>query len=216
MITIEQIRAARALLNWSQEELASAAVISKPAVANLERGSAQPRTETLNAIQKALEDGGMEFLDNTGVRLRGEKLNVQAFEGKNAIFRLWDDQFETLHHNGGVRMFFGIDEKNIDHLVGQKTFRNMMEKFHKNNITSKLLIREGDTYFVEPVSHYRWISNELFEQIPFCVYGNKYAINITSPHQQIIIIESKTIAESYRKQFEHIWENAKIPVTSPS
>jgi len=212
MITIEQIRAARALLNWSQDELAAAAAISKPAIANLERGSAQPRTETLNAIQKALEDGGMEFLDNTGVRLRGEKLNVQVFEGKNAYFRLWDDMYETLRHTGGTRLLYGIDERLFDKVAGAKNVVNMMDKFHSHNIDSKVLVREGDTYFVEPVSHYRWISNEMFSQIPYFIYSNKYAIFLAEPSPRVVLIENTAIAESYRQQFLAIWNTAKKPI----
>lgn len=211
MVTIQQIKAARSLLDWTQDDLAKAANVSKPAIANLERGTAQPRMETLNAITRAMEEGGVEFTDGPGVRMRGEVLKVEVFEGKNAVFRLWEDQFETLKKNGGVRMFFGVSEKNIDQVAGPKAFREMMDKFHKHHITSQLLIREGDTYFVEPISHYRWVSDEIFEQVPFCVYGDKYAINIMAPYQRIILVENKMISESYRRQFEKMWNNARPP-----
>lgn len=217
MITMEQIRAARALLDWNQADLAKAAAISKPALANLERGTAQPRMETLNAITRALEDGGIEFTDGPGVRLRGEVLKVEVFEGKNAVFRLWEDQFETLKKTGGMRLFFGVDERTIDHLAGKKAFRDMMEKFHQHNITSRILIRDGDTYFVEPITHYRWISDALFEQTPYCVYGNKYAINLMrTKTPKIVLIENEDIATCYRNQFEAAWVSAKIPTSSPN
>ncbi len=217
MVAIEQIRAARALLNWSQEDLAKAAGLSKPALANIERGTSMPRIDTIQSLQVALEEGGVEFTEGTGVRLRGEILKVEVFEGRNALFRLWEDQFETLKKTGGERLFFGVDERRIDELAGDKFFRQMMEKFKKHNITSRILIQDGDTYFVEPVSHYRWISRELFEQVPYCVYANKYAINIMrNKTPKIVLVENNDIAKSYRQQFEHVWSQAKIPAINPS
>ena len=62
MISIEQIKAARALLDWTQDELAVAADLSKPSINTLERRIANPKVETLNAIQKALEKAGAETI----------------------------------------------------------------------------------------------------------------------------------------------------------
>jgi hypothetical protein len=77
MITSRQIRAARALLDWSQQQLADKAIVSLNAVARLERGIVDSRTSTLLAIQKALVKAGIEFLDadqkGEGVRLKSPK-----------------------------------------------------------------------------------------------------------------------------------------------
>lgn len=217
MITLEQIKAARALLNWNQEVLAGAAGISKPALANLESGKVMPRTETLQAITKALEEAGIEFTEGPGVRLSGETLRVQVLEGAESIFRLWADQLETLKH-GGERLIFSGDEALADKLVGsgkltgKERFARILKKFNDHSITSRLLVREGDMNFVEPIDHYRWISDELFSQMPYFIYANKYAIWITEPVMKVVLIENKSIAESYRKQFNATWARAKIPV----
>lgn len=74
MISARQIRAARALLGWSQQALADRAVISLNAVVRLENGRADTRLSTLTAIQTALVKAGVEFLPASskgeGVRLR--------------------------------------------------------------------------------------------------------------------------------------------------
>ncbi len=67
MITPDQIKAARVLLNWRQSDLARAAKVSLNAVGRVEREAADTRTSTLRAIQAALEEAGIEFIDN-GVR----------------------------------------------------------------------------------------------------------------------------------------------------
>jgi len=73
VITPRQIRAGRALLGWSQQELADKAIVSLNAVARLENGKADTRLSTLSAIEKALAKGGIEFLaaneKGEGVRL---------------------------------------------------------------------------------------------------------------------------------------------------
>ena len=75
-VSIRQIKAARALLDWSQEDLASSAGISIPTIKRLEAqdGLLGGRSETGNKIRVALEQGGVEFIDENGggagVRLR--------------------------------------------------------------------------------------------------------------------------------------------------
>ena len=73
MITSRQIRAARALLGWSQQQLADKAIVSVNALARLERGEVDPRMSTLSAVHKALMEAGIEFLPadlkGEGVRL---------------------------------------------------------------------------------------------------------------------------------------------------
>ena len=73
MITPRQIRAARALLGWSQQALADKAIVSLNALTRLERGVVDSRLSTLSAVEKALSRAGVEFIPagnkGEGVRL---------------------------------------------------------------------------------------------------------------------------------------------------
>ena len=75
MLKIEQLRAARGLLGWSQSDLAQRAGLSLPTVKRVESGTG-PRVsdEAQNKLQRALESAGVEFIDENGggpgVRLR--------------------------------------------------------------------------------------------------------------------------------------------------
>jgi DNA-binding XRE family transcriptional regulator len=68
-----QLRAARALLDWSREKLAEAAGTTSRTLARLEAGETTPRQNTLSAIRAALEQAGVEFIaDNQALpRSRG-------------------------------------------------------------------------------------------------------------------------------------------------
>jgi transcriptional regulator with XRE-family HTH domain len=67
-----QCRAARALLNWTQEDLVTRCKITKKTIADFERGATQPRAQTLAQITAAFEATGIELLNaqRPGVRLR--------------------------------------------------------------------------------------------------------------------------------------------------
>jgi transcriptional regulator with XRE-family HTH domain len=75
-VSIRQVKAARALLGWSQERLAKAAGVSTPTIKRLEAANVTlgGRNETAEKIQMALARGGIEFIDEngggSGVRLR--------------------------------------------------------------------------------------------------------------------------------------------------
>jgi DNA-binding XRE family transcriptional regulator len=81
-VSIRQVKAARALLAWSQEKLAIAANVSVPTIKRLEAqdGPLGGRDETGTKIRLALETAGVEFIDENGggpgVRLR-EALTVK-------------------------------------------------------------------------------------------------------------------------------------------
>jgi len=74
MITGSQIRAARALLGWSQQDLADKSLLSETAILKLETQRADSRTSTLMKVRKSLEVAGIEFINRsdgaTGVLFR--------------------------------------------------------------------------------------------------------------------------------------------------
>ena len=68
------MRAARGLIGWSQERLATEAAVGIQTVIGFESGGRRRRKRTLAAIRAALESAGVEFIARNGggpgVRLR--------------------------------------------------------------------------------------------------------------------------------------------------
>jgi ribosome-binding protein aMBF1 (putative translation factor) len=60
----EQSRAARAWLDWSQDELAAKASVSLSTVRDFEKGRRVPISNNLTAMRAALEGSGIAFVED--------------------------------------------------------------------------------------------------------------------------------------------------------
>jgi len=74
MMTPAQCRAARALVDWSQQDLADTAKVGNATIRNFEAGRSAPQHSTLQVLCSALEAAGVIFVaengEGPGVRLR--------------------------------------------------------------------------------------------------------------------------------------------------
>ena len=104
MITVEQIKAARAMLDMKQHELAKKAGVSTGTLNNIERGfQKDPKISTLNAIQKTLKAEGIEFTEGEegsfGVQYKPrEKNNISTLliiddsDTDRKLYKAWLNQ----------------------------------------------------------------------------------------------------------------------------
>lgn len=65
-VSLEQCRAGRALVDMDQASLAAAAFVSRSVVVDFENGHRTPNRNNLAAIRSALENAGVEFIDENG------------------------------------------------------------------------------------------------------------------------------------------------------
>ncbi|TXQ54865.1 helix-turn-helix transcriptional regulator, partial [Escherichia coli] len=66
MLTPAQSRAARALLDWSQDQLAEASHLGLSTIRDFEKGRRVPSHNNLAAIVRALEEAGVQFIPANG------------------------------------------------------------------------------------------------------------------------------------------------------
>ena len=87
-VGIDQIKAARSLLGWSQADLAEKSGYSLPAINNIERGLYEARSVTMDDIIQTFEQNGIQFIDGPGVRIENSDFYVKVYEGEDALFCL--------------------------------------------------------------------------------------------------------------------------------
>ncbi len=79
-ITSSQCRAARALLNWSQDQLSTNAQVARATITDFEGNVRTPIRNNMNAIHSALHAAGIEFIseeEDRGVGVRFRKIELE-------------------------------------------------------------------------------------------------------------------------------------------
>lgn len=210
MITTAQIRGARGVLNWSQGDLADRTGLSQTSIGGIENGLTTPRENTLQLIEKAFEDAGIEFTADDGIRKKSGHINF--FRGRQGFIDFYEDVYNTAVVSPGTFLVNNVDEKQF-----LKWGKDILEP-HSNRMRElgtvkyKILVQEGDFNFVaSDYAEYRWLSRALFSSVPFYVYGEKLAIILFEEEPNILVLEYPAVTVAYRRQFEAMWEDARVP-----
>lgn len=213
-ITPAQCRMARALLNWSQPELAERCNLSVMTVSKFEKEASDysPEAKTLMKMMENFKNAGLEFTSGEGVKRKENTIHV--YEGKKGFWDFYDDIYETAKEVGGEFCVNNVSEKVFESWLQEKAEpykKNMAEL--PNKIHMKIIVEEGDDFFTATkYAEYRWAKKEKFSNASFYVYGNKLAILLFEPENVFVyVINEKRIADEYRKQFGTLWEQADEP-----
>lgn len=159
------------------------------------------KIEELNRILPQLE----EFL-----KIPKEETKVELYSGKKVVRVIQKDILKTLLETGGESLVIGVDEKRFmeaDPIIMNQFFNQM----NKNKLKERVLVREGDNYLPahRNSATYKFLPKEFFEPTSTFIYGDKVAIVVFGEPLHGLIIDSKTISNTYRKQFELLWKLAK-------
>ena len=207
LITGKQVRAARALLDWKQTDLAEKTGLSLPSINNIERMIGSPRLVTLNIVRDALQGAGIEFLGSDGVRKHTEIFETVEHHGDDFINRLHDDLLFCLRGPEDEIVMYGLDDSLFPKHFPEEVYR-WDEAVRTRKFKERALIREGDTFINTNVESYRWIPAEMFGMVPYYVYSDRIAL-IMWESKRVVIIRSQSVANSFRAQFELLWNISK-------
>ncbi|HBR68326.1 MAG TPA: hypothetical protein DEA55_03010 [Rhodospirillaceae bacterium] len=219
MPTIEQIRAARALIDWSQSDLADHAGLSQTGIARIENGTNKPNSSTLAKIEAAFDKADVEFIGLNGVKKRTDE--VKTLHGVEGLKQLIDDIYATATN---IKNKTG----NADHVVylynaKPQNWHKWLGKewwdLHANRMSAlgdkvqRILTVEGDTYFIsQDFSQHRWFPANLFNDQSIYAYGSKLAFVTFGEDVSIKILDNKEFCDGFRVLYEIAWENVAKPV----
>jgi len=207
-ITTAQIRGARGILGWSQQDLAQRTGISATSIGSIENNQTTPRESTLTTIRKTLENSGVEFIGLEGIRQKNN--DVQTYRGQDGFIEFYDDIFQTVRDAPAEIFVSNVDERQFVKLLGDFAKTHIERIKALKTVRYKILVREGDNYMPgSSYAEYRWIPSELFASVPFYVYGNKLAIMIFDNEPSVIVLRYPSIAQAYRIQFMDMWTRSK-------
>ena len=212
------MKAARALLDWSQEDLASASGVSIATIRKLEIGFVSPRSKTMLSVRRAFEDAGLEFIEPDGVRRRPE--DVLVYQGSEGLMAFFDDVYETMKKKGGLIVTLYDSEKPFSKVLGNIDNRTHLERMEKirEGIDFRCILKEpANAYDCASYCAYRHLSKHYVNSVPFYVYDDKFASILfdADPSPKVIVIRSAQMAEAYRQQFLSMWDKA-TPVAGGS
>lgn len=209
-ITTAQIRGARGILNWSQQDLAQRTGISATSIGAIENGQTTPRESTLATIRKTFENADIEFIGMEGIRVRSG--DIRVYTGQAGFKDFYDDVFETVKNQPGTVYVSNVDEKEFLKFGGEilKPHSDRIKKL--GNVKYKILIKEGDMNFVaSEYAEYKWIPKSQFATVPFYIYGPKIAILLFREEPTVIVMSYSAVADAFRIQFDMNWGQAAEP-----
>lgn len=209
-LSIEQIKAARALLKWNQKELATHAGLNDDQVHSFESGRTRS-LDVLEAIHRAFLAHGLEFVDGGVVR---RKYEIRTLQGQQGFWDFYDDVYDTIREHGGDILVHNVDESLFVKWLGEKRWQHKERMRKLSNFQQKIIIREGDMNFAAnyATTQYRWAPKQEFSATPFYLYGKKLAmISFEPDNVHVFVIDQPKITESYRVLFMAAWERAILP-----
>lgn len=211
MIEAKQIRAARALLEWSQQDLAKAAGLATSSVKNIENDSTAHRRASIQLIENTFDDVGIEFTTGSGVRLRNDILALHA--GRNATATLLDTLYQSAHASADREIcIFGFDEALAQDLDGKDSRRNHVARLQTAGISERILLAQGNRAFLNAPDCYRWLPTSYFNKsTPIFIAGDRIAIHFGTLKRKAITIHLRSLAQHMRQLFNFVWDHAQLP-----
>ncbi len=206
LINADQIRAARALKNWSQADLARRVDMATPSIGNIEAGKHNPTRQTQDAIQDAFENEGVEFIEG-GVRKKQDLIRI--YEGDDCYLKLLDDVYYTLKNIESPELLISCADDRVSPPPVNEAYRRM----RKMGVKMRQLVEEGNTYLMGPVDEYRYVPKDFFINRVMVIYGEKVAL-VLDQETKIVIFRDEIMAYVQRNLFNLLWITLPQPKES--
>jgi transcriptional regulator with XRE-family HTH domain len=209
LITPQQIKAGRAMLDWSAEKLGRRVGLTKAGISNIETGRSSGSVEVMTRIMYALQSGGLEFTEAGGVQPRQSRIVI--YRGQKGFRAFFDDIYEVARtYDDPDICVNNTDEATYDKWLGAYEPAHVKRMTELENVRLRVLMKEQDTYLTSTTyCSYRWVPLERFADVSFYIYGDKYAYVEFFEHDvTVTVVENQSVAIAQRKMFDLAWEHA--------
>ncbi len=211
-----QIKMARAYLGWSQEELSEATGVGISTIRKMETGHIL-RGKTTEAICRAIEKEGLEFVEPEGVRRRSN--DVELIKGQDSVEIFFEAMLKTVREEKGEIASMMASQELLASSIGCGQSAKF-ERLMRLNTHADILCLLPDTAscsLTMPEVRFRRIEKDKIGLAPTFIYGKKHAVVVPNDDEgfQFVVFHSSTLTFSYRAHFLSLWKNA-IPCNGSS
>ena len=140
--------------------------------------------------------------------LKKEETKVELHRGKRVYRILLRDMISNLKKNEEAYLI-GIDEDILITEVETIYLKQYLNAIKSKNIKEKIIIKTGGKKLRGSNLQYKELDEKYIGKTAQIIYNNKVAIFILGAPYYLIIIDNKEVAETYKKQFNLLWNIAK-------
>lgn len=209
-LSASQIRAARALLNWSQGDLAKATGLARPTIVSIETENQLPGAKTIEKLLNAFDKANIVFTNNDGVRKK--KKYTKVYCGVDEAYEFFDFVLGYIKKKKSSLYVSNVDPDNYTRCLPGFYESHYVQTLSKmgGEFDARILAREGDNRKpVRAYAQYRWVPKDQFNaSVPFYVFDKYLAIIMFLDEVTIFLIKDEKCADSYREKFLEQWDNA--------
>lgn len=211
LVTANQIKAGRALIDWSAQDLGDRVGVGKTMISAIETGRSSGSMEVMSAIVYALQSGGVEFTEDGGVRPRQSKINI--YRGHEGFKTFFDDVYEVAKTEEKPDICLtNVNEAEYDRWLASYEPVHTKRMAQLGNVKLRVLMKERDTHLTSTAyCEYRWVPEEQFADVSLYIFGSKVAfIEFSKGDVSVTVVDNKAVTETLRKMFELGWVNASM------
>lgn len=206
MITPQQSKAARALLEKDAQEVAKDIGVASNTMSRFEKNGIGGDKLKAKLTHYYL-DNGITLTKNGGV----DKVVAvtHTYLGADGFRKFMDKVYETAKSTGGEILLYNARPDNWIKWLGKEW--NAMHTTRMGEIVDRIkfkaIAQEGDTNFVgSKHAEYRWISKDHFNDQSIYVFADYIAfLNFSDTDISIFSVKNQGIAESMHFLINHIW-----------
>ena len=143
--------------------------------------------------------------------IKEETTKVELNKGKRVYRILLKDIIATIEKNDAI-VLVGVNEQRLLEEIEPIYLEQYFTIIKERNIKEKVIMKKGNKKNLIHNVDYKFLEEKYLGNVEQVIYGKKVAIFIIDETYNLIIIENKQVAETYRKNFELLWKIAKTNI----
>lgn len=189
------IRAARALLGWSLQELSKRSGLHWVSIQRIETGLQKPEAETLQKLHDALLRGGVKITE------KGVEEVAQTVMVLDDFLDVLSDVETTLHPGDELLQHCADERRSTPDVTAY------LHKLVAEGIRLRFTVCEGNNFMSTNPANYRGIDPDYFATAEvMLVYGDRTVLHVAGEGgDSFVLIREARLAEAMRRQFNYWW-----------